>query len=309
MLDLSRLRMLMALRDEGSISAAARSMRYTAAAVSQQISKLEREAGMELVSRHSRGVTLTPSGDVLVEAGRDVMLRLAQAENSARRLAGMETARLRVATFQSASASLLPKILAPLCERFPSLGLEFVQVPRDEALQMLRRHEADVALIHEHPEIPGGIEQPGLIAEFLHADLLRLVAAPHHAAAVWPEPVDLTSLDGQALIVGRVEDDDRQVLDELFAKMGVVPVQVAEVGEYFIAAAMASSGIAVTLMPVMAIPAGYSLVTKRLEQDLERRVFLATREADESVAVAAFREMAFHVMRPTQPTRPVKPKL
>lgn len=299
----------MALRDEGSISAAARSMRYTAAAVSQQISKLEREAGMELVSRHSRGVTLTPSGDVLVEAGRDVMLRLAQAENSARRLAGMETARLRVATFQSASASLLPKILAPLCERFPSLGLEFVQVPRDEALQMLRRHEADVALIHEHPEIPGGIEQPGLIAEFLHADLLRLVAAPHHAAAVWPEPVDLTSLDGQALIVGRVEDDDRQVLDELFAKMGVVPVQVAEVGEYFIAAAMASSGIAVTLMPVMAIPAGYSLVTKRLEQDLERRVFLATREADESVAVAAFREMAFHVMRPTQPTRPVKPKL
>lgn len=309
MLDLSRLRMLMALRDEGSISAAARSMRYTAAAVSQQISKLEREAGMELVSRHSRGVTLTPSGDVLVEAGRDVMLRLAQAENSARRLAGMETARLRVATFQSASASLLPKILAPLCERFPSLGLEFVQVPRDEALQMLRRHEADVALIHEHPEIPGGIEQPGLIAEFLHADLLRLVAAPHHAAAVWPEPVDLTSLDGQALIVGRVEDDDRQVLDELFAKMGVVPVQVAEVGEYFIAAAMASSGIAVTLMPVMAIPAGYSLVTKRLEQDLERRVFLATREADESVAVAAFREMAFHVMRPTQSTRPVKPKL
>lgn len=297
----------MALRDEGSISAAARSLRYTAAAVSQQISKLERETGMDLVSRHSRGVTLTPSGDVLVEAGRDVVLRLAQAENSARRLAGMETARLRIATFQSASASLLPKILAPLRERFPGLGLEFVQVPRDEALQLLRRHEADVALVHEHPEIPGGIEQPGLIAEFLHADLLRLVTAPNHAAALWTEPVDLTRLDGQALIVGRVEDDDRQVLDGLFANMGVAPVHVAEVGEYFIAAAMASSGIAITLMPVMAVPAGYSLVTKRLEQDLERRVFLATREGDDSVAVAAFREMAFQVMRPTQPIRPAKP--
>lgn len=307
MLDLPRLRMLMALCDEGSISAAARSLRYTAAAVSQQISKLEREAGMDLVSRHSRGVTLTPSGDVLVEAGREVMLRLAQAESSARRLAGMETARLRIATFQSASASLLPKILAPLCERFPSLGLEFVQVPRDEALQMLRRHEADVALVHEHPEVPGGIEQSGLLAEFLHADLLQLVTAPNHAAAVWPEPVDLTRLDGQALIVGRVEDDDRQVLDELFAKMDVTPVHVAEVGEYFIAAAMASSGIAVTLMPVMAIPAGYSLVTKRLEQDLERRVFLATREGDDSIAVAAFREMAFHVMQPTRSVRPAKP--
>lgn len=86
--------------------------------------------------------------------------------------------------------------------------------------------------------------------------------------------------------------------------MDVVPAHVAEVGEYFIAAAMASSGIAVTVMPVMAIPAGYSLVTKRLEQDLERRVFLATREGDDSVAVAAFREMAFQVMRPTQSMRP-----
>lgn len=296
MLDLPRLRMLIALREEGSISAAARSLRYTAAAVSQQISKLEREVGLALVWRHPRGVTLTPSGDALADAGRDVMLRLAQAESRATRLAGMEMARLRIATFQSASASLLPKILSPLCERFPGLGLEFVQLPRDEALQMLRRHDADVALVHEHPELPGGIEQSGLVAEFLHADLLRLVTAPSHAAAVWTEPVDLSRLDGEALIVGRAEDDDRQVLDELFASMSVVPVHVAEVGEYFIAAAMASSGIAITLMPHMAIPAGYPLVTKALAQTLERRVFLVTRDGDDSAAVSAFREMAFAVM-------------
>lgn len=301
-MDLTRLRMLMAIGDSGSISAAARSLSYTAAAVSQQISKLERETGLSLVVRHSRGVTLTPPGEVLAEAGKDASLRLAVAEDDARQLAGIQTGKLRIATFQSASASLLPKILAPLYQRFPRLGLEFVQVPRDEARRMLRAHEVDLALIHEHPEFPGTMDQPGLTTEFLHADDLQLVAAANHPAASWPEPVDLARLHGQALIVGRVEDDDRRVLDALFMELGAEPVQVAEVGEYFIAAAMTSSGMAVTLMPEMAIPAGYALARRRLRQKLERHVYLSTRKGDDSAAVTAFRQTAFTVMPQSRPT-------
>lgn len=297
MLDLSRLRMLMAVHDAGSISGAARHMRYTAAAVSQQIAKFERETGMTLLVRHSRGVHLTPSGQLLAEAGREVALRLAAAEDGARQLAGMETAKLRIATFQSASAGLLPQILAPLSERFPRLGLEFVQVPREEAQRMLRQHDVDVALVHEHPEFPGELDQPELSTEFLHADLLQLVAAANHPAAAWPEPVDVAHLDGQALIVGRAADDDRRVLDALFSELGTTPVQVAEVGEYFVAASMTSSSMAVTLMPAMAVPAGYALVTRRLRQRLERRVFLVTRQGDDSAAVSAFRQAAFDVRK------------
>lgn len=301
MLDLSRLRLLMAIQDAGSISAAARHLSYTAAAISQQVSKLEREADMPLVTRHSRGINLTPAGEVLAEAGRQAAGQLTLAEDHARQLAGLESTKLRIATFQSASASLLPQILAPLAARFPRLGLEFVQVPRDEAQRMLRQHQVDVAPIHEHAEFPGEIDQVGLTVEFLHADHLHLVAATSHPAAAWPEPVDLKRLHGQSLIVGRVEDDDRRVLDELFSDIGVVPVHVAEVGEYFIAAAMTSSGMAVTVMPAMAIPAGYSLVRRRLTHKLERRVFLATREGDDSAAVSAFRQTAFRVMQRPRP--------
>jgi len=297
MLDLPRLRMLMAIHDEGSIAAAARTLNYTPAAVSQQMSKLERETGLCLFLRHSRGVTLTPPGEELAGAGREVILRLAQAEDNARQLAGLEKAKLRIATFQSASAGLLPKILAPLCQRFPRMSLEFVEVPRAEAFQLLRQHDADVALIHEHPESPGDEDSSGLSLEFLFADALRLVTAPRHPAAHWPEPIDLTQLDGQHLIVGRVEDDDRRVLDALFGDLDVVPIHVAEVGEYFVAAAMASSGIAMTLMPIMAIPASYPLVAKRLSQPLERRVFLATRRDEEHAAVAAFRRTTLEVIR------------
>lgn len=301
MLNLTRIQMLMAIQDAGSISAAARHLSYTAAAISQQVSKLERETDIALITRHSRGVTLTPAGELLVEAGRDVVGQLIVAEDNARHLAGMESAKLRIATFQSASASLLPQILAPLSARFPRLGLEFVQVPRDEAQRMLRQHQVDVALIHEHPEFPGEIDQMGLTTEFMHADRLHLVASTSHPAVAWPEPIDLERLHGQSLIVGRVEDDDRRVLDELFNDIGVVPVHVAEVGEYFVAAAMTSSGMAVTLMPTMAIPAGYSLVSRKLRQKLERHVFLATRDGDDSAAVSAFRQSAFRVMRRSYP--------
>lgn len=72
MLSLTRIRMLMAIQDAGSISAAARHLSYTAAAISQQVSKLERETGMALMRRHSRGVVLTPAGELLAEAGRQV---------------------------------------------------------------------------------------------------------------------------------------------------------------------------------------------------------------------------------------------
>lgn len=296
-MDLARLRMLIAIDDEGSISSAARSLSYTAAAVSQQMAKLEREMGMALIVRHSRGAALTPPGEELVTAGREVLHRLEVAEDAARRLAGMEKSKLRIATFQSASASLLPTILGPLCRRFPRMSLEFVQVPRDEALQLLRQRDADVALIHEHPEFPADIDETGLTVEFLLTDALRLVVAPHHAAAKWADPVDLRQLHEQPLIVGRVEDDDRHVLDALFGQLEVRPVQVAEVGEYFVAAAMASAGVAATLMPVMAIPAGYELVTKQLSQRLERRVFLAVRANDDHAAVEAFRTAAFAVAR------------
>ena len=112
MLDLSRLRLLMAIQDAGSISAAARHLSYTAAAISQQVSKLEREADMPLVTRHSRGINLTPAGEVLAEAGRQAAGQLTLAEDHARQLAGLESTKLRIATFQSASASLLPQILS-----------------------------------------------------------------------------------------------------------------------------------------------------------------------------------------------------
>ncbi|HSE56145.1 MAG TPA: LysR family transcriptional regulator, partial [Nocardioidaceae bacterium] len=65
MLDVKRLQVLLAIVEEGSVTAAAGALGYTPSAISQQILRLEREAGQPLLERHARGMQPTEAGLVL----------------------------------------------------------------------------------------------------------------------------------------------------------------------------------------------------------------------------------------------------
>ncbi len=80
MFDVKQLRVLQAVAEHGSFSAAAASLSYTQPAVSQQIAALEKRAGAQLVDRGSRGVRLTDAGRALVDHADAVLARLAAAE-------------------------------------------------------------------------------------------------------------------------------------------------------------------------------------------------------------------------------------
>mgnify|MGYP003418786657 CR=1 FL=1 len=88
MLDVRRLRVLREVALRGSIARAAESLRFTPSAVSQQLAKLEAEAGVPLVERGPRSVSLTPAGWRLVEHAEAILERLAEAEAALRELAG-----------------------------------------------------------------------------------------------------------------------------------------------------------------------------------------------------------------------------
>jgi DNA-binding transcriptional LysR family regulator len=80
MLDVKQLRVLKAVSEYGSFSAAAEALSYTQPAISQQIAALEKSAGATLVDRTSRGVRLTDAGRALVDHAQVVLARLAAAE-------------------------------------------------------------------------------------------------------------------------------------------------------------------------------------------------------------------------------------
>src|SRR4051794_8719383 len=102
MLDPRRLRLLVALRDRGTVSAVAEALHFTPSAVSQQLAVLEREAGTPLVRRVGRRMLLTEAGERLAARGVTVLDALDEAE---RAIGGSEAAAgsVTVAAFQTAA--------------------------------------------------------------------------------------------------------------------------------------------------------------------------------------------------------------
>jgi DNA-binding transcriptional LysR family regulator len=153
MFDVKQLRVLKAVADHGSFSAAADALSYSQPAISQQIAALEKRAGTTLVDRGSRGVRLTDAGRALVEHAEVVIARLAAAEAELEAIAGIRGGRVRLASFPTAGASLLPPAVAEFSTRHPDVELSFVEREPEEAAQMLRAAELEIAIVFEYDQL------------------------------------------------------------------------------------------------------------------------------------------------------------
>ncbi|MFJ4791390.1 LysR family transcriptional regulator [Kitasatospora purpeofusca] len=161
MLDVRRLRLLRELAHLGTIAAVAEALSFSASAVSQQLSVLEKEAGVPLLERTGRRVVLTPAGRNLVRHAEAVLERLEQAgaelAHAREGLAGP----LRIGTYPSAARAIVPAVLAELAGWHPGLEPMVTEVDPAEVAAALRAGELDVALVHEYDLVPADPE-PGL---------------------------------------------------------------------------------------------------------------------------------------------------
>ena len=158
MLDSRRLRVLCEVAKHGSFSAAAAELGYTQPAVSRQIATLEAEVGTVLVRRVPLGAVLTDAGRLLVTRSEAILARLADAETELRALAGLEGGTLRLVTFASAAASVVPIAVARFRERYPDIELSIAMADPDESVPRLRAGEFDLALSHDRLLEQSGIE-------------------------------------------------------------------------------------------------------------------------------------------------------
>src|SRR5918997_2818759 len=178
MFDVKQLRVLRAVAEHGSFSAAADALSYTQPAVSQQIASLEKRAGATLVDRTSRGVRLTDAGRALVEHADVVLARLSAAEAELEAIAGVRGGRLRLSSFPTAGASLLPPAIALFNARHPEVELSFAEEEPNEAVQMLRAAELELAIVFEYREL----SQPEFDLLYDGIDLHPLVHDPMYLA-------------------------------------------------------------------------------------------------------------------------------
>jgi DNA-binding transcriptional LysR family regulator len=153
-LNLSRLRILHELNRSGTLAEVARVLNYTPSAISQQLSQLEREAGVPLLERVGRRVRLTDDALTLVQHTEVILaqLELAEAELSVAQPEIRGT--LRVASFQSVVLTLAPFALNVLAQEHPGLEVEIAQREVSSAYEGLLAHEFDLILGEEHPGVP-----------------------------------------------------------------------------------------------------------------------------------------------------------
>ena len=154
MLDPRRLRVLREVAIRGSFAAAAEALSFTQSAVSQQVAALEREAGTRLVERGVRPVRLTDAGRALLAHAEAVLARLDEAEQELGEIARLRRGRLRLASFPTAIATLVPRAVARFHQRHPDVDLTVLDDHGQGLIPRLARWELDLALIYEHEALP-----------------------------------------------------------------------------------------------------------------------------------------------------------
>ncbi|GIG00870.1 LysR family transcriptional regulator [Catellatospora citrea] len=154
MLDVRRLRLLRDLARLGTIAAVAEAHTYSPSAVSQQLATLQREAGVPLIERTGRGVTLTPAGTALVRHTETVLAAL---EAASATLAAARTGlhgTVRIGAFPTAVRTLLPAALVALARDHPALDLTVTELDPVAMPDALRERRLDVALLHDYDLAP-----------------------------------------------------------------------------------------------------------------------------------------------------------
>jgi DNA-binding transcriptional LysR family regulator len=160
MLDVTRLRVLVAVARYGSVTAAARALNYAQPSVSHHLARLEAETGTKLIQRAGRGIRLTDAGRLLAERAAEVIGRLDAAENELAAYTGVRAGRLRLAAFPSALGTIVPAAAAMLREHQPGVDLRLTEAEPPEALRMLRAGYVDLALVFRYSPEPLGADGP-----------------------------------------------------------------------------------------------------------------------------------------------------
>ena len=182
MLDVRRLRVLREVAARGTIAAAARSLAYTPSAVSQQLSALEREAGVALLDRGGGRIALTEAGRGLVRRTEGILDDLEAAEAELEATASLVGGTVRIACFPSAARALLAPALVALRERHPQLDARLEELEPEASLPALRMGEVDVAISHENARhTAAGGAAPAAHRALRGAAAARAARAPRRA--------------------------------------------------------------------------------------------------------------------------------
>ena len=238
-----------AVANEGTFGRAADRLGYTQSAISQQIAALERIAGEPVFDRPGgpRPVELTPFGEQLLAHGRRLLAQLDGIDNELDRFRQGDIGRLRVGTFQSVSATVLPQVVGRMRQHLPDLELTVFESDHDDELdERLASGELDVsfAAADEYGHVTDGFEGRHVLT-----DEFVLIARPGQFT---PGTVALADLAGEAMI-GQHENSCQMLNEAGLRSAGIDPSYVFRTNDNGTVAAMVRAGMGVAVLPLLCV--------------------------------------------------------
>jgi len=237
-LEIRHLKLLAAVADEESVTAAGKRLHLTQSALSHQLRDAEEKLGTPLFLRLGKRMALTAAGQKLVEAARRILRDLKAAELEVLGLNGDTHGVIRLSTECYTCYHWLPPVLASFHARFPkvevSIDMEATHHPAEELLA----GNLDVAVMNCPPE------HNNLQLSPLCEDEMLVVMSPKHRLATRRriQPQDLA---GETLLIYPPREDST-LIQKILAPAGVEPGRVMEIPltEAIVEMVAADAGIA-----------------------------------------------------------------
>jgi DNA-binding transcriptional LysR family regulator len=193
---LDRLRALEALATHRSVAGAAAALHLTPSAVSQQLAKLEREAGAALTEPAGRGLRLTAAGRMLAEHAAEILARVAAARLDLDRLRDEVVGELRVGAIPTSVHALAPAMLSRLRAAHPDLRVVLADGEAEQTLPAVLAGDLDLAVVENWEGLPAPVPAGTSRARLCDDVIDLLLPADHPSAGAGPVALaDVDDLD------------------------------------------------------------------------------------------------------------------
>ncbi|MFJ5861354.1 LysR substrate-binding domain-containing protein [Pseudarthrobacter sp. NPDC092439] len=245
MLDVRRLRLLRELSIRGTLAEVAEALQYSPSSVSQQLTLLEKEVGVELLRKTGRRVQLTPQAEVLVAHTAQLLQTMEQAEADLAASLTTVTGTVKIAVFQSAALALMPETLTRMTREYPEVRIEMIQREPETALHETWARDFDLVIAEQYPG-HAAPRYPELDRVKLTTDAIRLAVPASDGGA------DIRTIEDTAELAWVMEPRgaaSRHWAEQACRTAGFEPDVRFETADLQAQIRLIESGNAVALMP------------------------------------------------------------
>ncbi|MEJ4047407.1 HTH-type transcriptional regulator MetR [Erwinia sp. SLM-02] len=305
MIELKHLRTLQALRNSGSLAAAAAQLHQTQSALSHQFSDLEQRLGFRLFVRKSQPLRFTPQGDILLQLAEQVLPQIQQALQACHE---PHQTTLRIAIECHSCIQWLTPALNNFRKSWPQVVMDFKSGVTFDPQPALQQGELDIVLTSDI------LPRSGLFYSPMFDFEVRLVVAPDHplASVDHISPEDLAS---EVLLIYPVQRQRLDIWRHFLQPAGVSPA-LKSVDNTLLLIQMVSAQMGIAALPHWVVESFEHqglIVTKTLGEGLWSRLYAAVREGEQRQPVveafirSARQHACDHLPRVRDASRPGTP--